>query len=196
MFSPKVGSELQCTVSSKELGLVTCLVHGVFKVQLVNPAKCWEAVFIGQTVRVKVDGVEQLALGEPRIVGSLLEEVGDDIITPCIDIVDNFEDDEVECVTDNVGNNVGSKEQSSNIIDGGDGSPHLTSRKRKLSKSYAAPGGTKNTNKKNQGPSPHSTPTVKVQPSPGKKSVSKAQPKSPLLVFIGLLIQRAANCGI
>jgi len=137
VFSPKVGSELQCTVSRKE-DLVTCLVHGLFEVQLVNPDS--QAVFIGQTVTVKVDAVEQLAWQEPRIVGTLLEKVGDDI-TPCIDIVDNFEDDEVECVTDSVGNNAGSEEQitqSSNIIDEGDGSPHLTSRKRKMSDTSSA----------------------------------------------------------
>jgi len=124
LFSPHVGSELQCTVSRKEEGLVTCMVHGLFEVKLVNPAQC-QAVLIGQTVAVKVDAVEQLAWQEPRIVGSLLlEDVSDDI-TPCIDIVDNFEDDEIECVTDSVDNNVVSKEQIPQSSGGGDGSPHV-----------------------------------------------------------------------
>ena len=54
LFKPQVGSELQCIVSKKEEGIITCLAHGVFKVEVINPPKCWETVFVGQTIITKV----------------------------------------------------------------------------------------------------------------------------------------------
>ena len=100
LFKPLVGSELQCVVKEREDGLVTCLAHGIFRVLVVHPPKAWETVFVGQVVVVKVDAVEQLAWQEPLIAASLLE-VSDNINSPFIDIVDNFDnDDEVETMTD------------------------------------------------------------------------------------------------
>ena len=93
LFKPMVGSELECVVKEREDGLVTCLAHGVFTVLVVHPPKAWETVFVGQVVIVKVDAVEQFAWQEPKIAASLIE--GGDFI----DIVDNFDDDEVETIT-------------------------------------------------------------------------------------------------
>merc|ERR1719431_408082 len=99
LFKPQVGSELKCVVDKRVDGVVTCLAHGVFKVEVVNPPQAWESVFVGQIVFVKVDAIEQLAWQEPKIVASLME-VGDDIKSQFFDIVDSFDEDEIETVTD------------------------------------------------------------------------------------------------
>ena len=90
LFQPQVGSDLFCVVHTREEGRVTCLVHKVFMVDVANPSRCWETVFVGQTVMVKVEAVEQLAWQEPKILASLVEVTGDDII-PLIEFVDKFE---------------------------------------------------------------------------------------------------------
>ena len=36
LFKPQVGSELRCVVDKRVDGLVTCLAHGVFKVDVVE----------------------------------------------------------------------------------------------------------------------------------------------------------------
>jgi len=61
-------------------------------VEVNHLPKCWETVFIGQTVMVKVEAVEQLAWQEPRILGSLVEGTGDNIV-PLIDFVEEFDDE-------------------------------------------------------------------------------------------------------
>jgi len=99
LFKPQVGSELQCVVDKRVDGLVTCLAHGVFKVEVVNPPQAWENVFVGQIVIVKVDAIEQLAWQEPKIVASLME-ISDDIKAQFFDIVESFDEEEVETVTD------------------------------------------------------------------------------------------------
>merc|ERR1719431_833114 len=99
LFKPQVGSELKCVVDKRVDGVVTCMAHGVFKVEVVNPPQAWESVFVGQIVIVKVDAIEQLAWQEPKIVASLME-VGDDIKAQFFDIVESFDEEEVETVTD------------------------------------------------------------------------------------------------
>jgi len=100
LFKPQVGSELQCIVSKKEEGIITCLAHGVFKVEVINPPKCWETVFVGQTITAEVVVVEQLAWQEPRILASLLGVTDHHNVPHSIDVVDVFDTNEFESVTD------------------------------------------------------------------------------------------------
>jgi len=101
LFKPTAGTELMCVVTHREVGSVKCKAHGVFQVELFSPPGCEETVFVGQSVVVKVEAVEQMAWQEPKIVGSLMEVSGDND-TPFIDIVENFDttDNEFESVID------------------------------------------------------------------------------------------------
>ena len=101
MFKPTVGTELMCVVTHTEVGRVKCRAHGVFQVEVFNPPGCEDLVFVGQSVLVKVLAVEQMSWQEPKIVGSLVEMIGDND-TPFIDIVENLDttDNETENVTD------------------------------------------------------------------------------------------------
>ena len=54
LFKPQFGAELFCVVAEKGKGLVRCLAHSVFEVEVFSPPGHWDTVFVGQTVVVKV----------------------------------------------------------------------------------------------------------------------------------------------
>jgi hypothetical protein len=64
------------------------LVHGVFKVEVVNPSKCWPSVFVGQTVIVKVEAVKHMAGQDPIILATLGEDTANTI--PIIHILSSI----------------------------------------------------------------------------------------------------------
>jgi len=186
LFKPQVGSELQCIVSKKEEGIITCLAHGVFKVEVINPPKCWETVFVGQTITAKVLVVEQLAWQEPRILASLLGVTDDHNVPHCIDVVDEFDTNDFESVTDSgmfeyehhqVSSSASHSRGGDIAIAGGDIAPSIYSKKRKAaedrSASEATPSPVKKKAKTNKKSSPDVSESV-TKSSKRTRSISKS----------------------
>ena len=102
VFKLTAGMELVCEVTQQEAGSLKCKAHGVFQVEVNSLSESADMVFVGQSVIIKVDAVEQMAWQEPKILGSLVEVSGDSGGNPFIAIVENFDstDNEFEIETD------------------------------------------------------------------------------------------------